>query len=254
MPAEQNSRPLHALRELCKAAINLLSALEEYKACKTSNSTRILKDALKDAEKQKGVRTYLERYKGLERSTPPVLGTLVLAHLAALAEEASLLASGNKDPVGDRKSELKRLDQKAIAHRDQSPRLPDWPTITAIANGKKHPTIHELKNAFALPRKEVERALRVHRIKPMRKQRGSSASFYDKAVVQPLIESTRRRLEDWRPKNSDEWAIREDEINNCRLPQTLTEWEECRDSLFFNQEVGSPPKHKGGRPPKKRQS
>lgn len=253
MPKEINPRALHALRESCKAAFNLLSALQEHKDYKTSNSVRILKEALGEVEKQRGVQIYLERYKGLEQSIPQGVAPLLLAHLGALAEEASLLAHGTKDPVGDRKAELRKLDQKAITTIDQAPRLPDWPTITAIANGRKYPTIHELKNAFALPRKEVERVLKQQKIKPVRKQAGSAPSIYDKNVVQPLIESTMKRLEDWRPKNSNDRAIREDEINNCRLPQTKAEWEKDRDLLFCNQEVGSPQKHKGGRPSMKRQ-
>jgi len=253
MPVEQIPRELHALRESCRAVFNLLTALEEHQTHKTSNSVRVLKEALKEVEKQKGVRAYLERCKGLGQSIPQGMMPLFLAHLAALAEEASLVAHGNKNPVGDRMNELRRLDQKAIAHRDQAPRLPDWSTITAIAEGRKHPTINELKNAFALPRKEVERVLNAQRIVPIRKQKGSSASIYDKAVVQLLIKSTQKRLEDWRPKNPDDWEIRQKEINNCLLPKTQAEWEQSRDSLFFNQEVGSPPRHKGGRPPKKRQ-
>ena len=253
MPSEKIPRELHALRESCRAAFELLRALEEHKTYNTPNSLKVLNEAAKDVQEQEGVRSYLERYKGLGQSIPHGVGPLLLAHLASLAKEASLVAHGNKDPVGDRRSELRRLDQIAIAHRDQAPRLPDWPIITAIAEGRKQPTIHELKNAFALPRKEVERVLRVQRIIPVRKQKGSSASFYDKTVVQPLIKITLKRLEDWHPKNPDEWAIREGEINNCRLPKTKAEWEESRDSLFFNQEVVSPPKHKGGRPPKKRQ-
>lgn len=253
MPSEKIPRELHALRESCRAAFELLRALEEHKTYNTPNSLKVLNQAAKDVQEQEGVRSYLERYKGLGQSIPRGVGPLLLAHLASLAKEASLVAHGNKTPVEDRKSELRKLDQKAIAHRDQAPRLPDWPIIMAIAEGRKQPTIHELKNAFALPRKEVEQVLKEQKIKPVCKQKGSAPSLYGKNVVQFLIQSTQKRLEDWRPKNPDDWEIRQDGINECPLPKTQAEWEKCRDSLFFNQEVGSPPKHKGGRPPKNRQ-